>query len=203
MAFFIVDPETSSIVYETNSDNRCKYDDIGTAYVGCVSSYLALEAGKDYLICFYVTDPIEEVWGDYYYVHIGLPEMYSESMNYCTPTSYTIPANTTKTFTFTIDEFPTSAVAGQTAYVAFNTPKTVDNVCITSLVVTAPNGQSYVASPSGICRDFHYDSRDFFSPDNVRLNGTWTVRIRTSQTISGLQFKMYGYYKRIPGQIGD
>jgi hypothetical protein len=203
LAFFVLDPETGDILFATDDTNCGRLDDTGTQYLGYVTAGLRLESGKDYMICFYTTDPIEEIWNDYYFVYIGLPFMYSEAVDYCSRTSYSVSTGTTRTFKFNVTGLPASARAGQTTYVAFNTPNSRDNVCITSLIITAPNGKSYVADSLGRCHDFHYDSRDFFSAENVPISGTWTVKIRTSKDISGLQFKVFGSYKRVPGVLGD
>lgn len=202
LGFFVVDAETGNKIFETTDEDCGRTDVQATSYLGYVTAGLSLEAGKDYFICFYSTTPVKEEWDRYYLVYIGVPFIYSEKIDYVSPTSYSVPAATTKTFKIRVDnKFPSSAVAEGKTTVAFNTPKSVNNVSITSLIITAPNGKSYVAAPLGRCDDFHCDITNYFG--NTPINGTWTVQIRTSEPLSGLQFKIWGYYTRILGSVGD
>ncbi len=203
LAFMVFDLETGELVYQTGPEDSGKLFDSGTSYMGYVTRYLNLEKGKDYAILFYATGAIASNASNYYQIYIGVPYFYWEPADYTSSRSYSVPANTQKKFTFNVSGFPQSARAEKTI-ISFNTSSSFNNSSITSCIFTAPNGSQYIASVYGkYSGNFSFDPLDYYGASNTPLNGQWTVTIKTSEPLSGLQFKIKSHYVRIVGKPGD
>lgn len=203
LAFTVLDPETGKVVYQTRSEDCGKINDTGAYFLGYVTARLDLERGKDYVIRFYTTAPIKADAQEYYQIHIGDPYYYWEQVDFKSSSSYSVSANAQRTFRFNISGFPSSARAERTM-IAFNASSSVNNAAITSCVITAPNGKQCVATAFGrYSGNFSFDPLDYFGSSNTPLNGQWTVTIKTSKALSGLQFKIMSHYIRIVGKPGD
>ncbi len=71
---------------------------------------------------------------------------------------------------------------------------------ITYCQIRTPNGQTYLAPYGKVWGPENPEIYDYLdSPDNVPMNGKWTVTIESSKTLSDLQFSLSGSYKMIVG----
>jgi len=185
-------------VYKSCENDRTIIRQSPTLYEGYVEKKLSLENGKEYLIRFYSTSEIRpEKLTDYYNIYIGIPYITTYKMNIKSST-FTIPANTTKTFTFEVSDIPKSARLGGSTSVDFSTNSFASNIYITSCIITAPNKYSFSAVNGSKQGFAEADILNFInSPNNVPINGKWTVSIRTSKTLSDVSFRIKGYARII------
>ena len=175
-------------------------------YSGYVQKGLDLEPGKDYLIRFYSTSPIAaEKITDFYNIYIGLPAIALVDINVTAPSKFYVPANTTKTFTIDVNDASilSSARLNPRSTVSFSAGSSMENSYVSSCVVTAPNGQSFVLK-NGKYSSFNYPNvvNYLASKDNIPVHGTWTVKIRTTKS-QYFTFGIRGMVSTIQGNSGN
>lgn len=202
LSLTVRDAETKELVYESNDDDTGLWAPTPNPLY-YVTAGLNLEAGRDYIIQFKSEVPISADVDDTYLIYIGFPYVVSRSINLQSSSTYSIPANTTKTYTFNVSGYPESAMAGMTTIASFNATKSVTNACITSCVITAPNGRSYTTTYAGKYNSFLLNAMNYFGGENAPINGQWKVTIRTSKAVSGFRFKLTGTYRTILGDDGN
>lgn len=173
-------------------------------WTGYVSKKFALQPGRDYYIR--VRSASAEINSDYaYLLSVGLPRTVKEMIEVSSNNTYSIPANTSKTFSFKVSGYPNSTRLSNYGRICFQTGSVVDNLDITSLKITAPNGKVLVAPSQGrydLSKPIDYNNY-LTSKDNIPLNGTWTVTIKSSAALSGLKFTMKCNIEHIPGSDGN
>ena len=202
LSFAVIDADTLDIVYVTNEKDRGIKQESETLYSGYVQQGLNLEAGKSYLIKFFTTSPITpKSVTDYYNIYIGLPATTSEKISYKSPSSYSVPAYTTRTFTFNVSGLPDTGRLYSSTVVGFTTSSSLDNSYITNCTITAPNGYTFPTVHGSKTSFAEVDVTDYFgNPNNTPLNGKWTVTITSSKSLSGLTFKIGGWARTILGE---
>lgn len=203
LAFIVYDIEADQVIYNTTLDD-CVVEPLGEGVrVSYVEKGLDLVPGKEYLISIYSVLTITPDLDDFYGIRIGLPTLILKEITNGTTSAYSIPANKMTHFTFDISGFPESARAGMTMIVAFNTANTVRDLSINYCVITDPHGNKFIPETRGRYTKFKVDPIDFWGRHNTPLNGRWTVDIKSSESLSGLKFRMLYNYMRIAGPDGD
>lgn len=175
-------------------------------YLDVVQMRLDLEVGKDYVIRFYSTSYVpvsdEDLWNSLYTIWIGLPYFKNQSVSYTSP-AYSLPKNTTRTFTFDVSGFPDSMRADDMT--RFNVKgSSTGGISATSCRITAPNGYTFTApygSASGLPFPTLYNYLD--SPSNIPINGTWKVTVSSIKDIPNLRFYISGAALQIVGNHGN
>ena len=195
LAFDVYELEAGELklVYETSSTDRLIMQESSTLYQGFVQKRLDLERGKDYFICFYSTTyrQVESIW-DTYNIWIGYPYFLSDTSGYKSAT-YSIPANTTRTFTFNVSGVPKSMRADPSTYFQATGNGKYMDTRVSSCTITAPNGYSFTAQfgyKSGLPYPVIFNYLN--NPSNIPINGKWTVKVTTSAAIPDWRFVIYG-----------
>ena len=205
MAFDVYNLDTGELICQTDekSDNvvRTRSD---TLYLGYVQKKLDLEPGTNYLIRFYstVTMPVEHRF-DTYNIWIGRPFIEMKKIDYVSPIT-SISANTTKTFSFKMPDYPESMRADINTLFRFTGDNKGHDYRITSCQITAPNGYTFPApmgNKSGLSKIKLDDYLN--NPGNVPINGTWKITAKANKSISNLQFRIMGYVSAIVGNGGN
>lgn len=201
LAFAIYEADTERLVYDTKPTDIVTMTHSTTLYESYVQYGVELDAGRDYLIQFYSNSAIApDSLEDFYNIFIGLPSFNSQKISLKSTSTYTVPANTTKTYRFNVTAGGNTPTAGNQTKVSFSTSSVADNAYITSCIITAPNGYSFPALNGSYSSFDNPDVINYLTnPNNVPINGTWTVSIRTSKALSGLSFKISGYTRVIMG----
>jgi len=207
-AFDVFDPETGAIVYGTDSGDTGR--DVRSTnpyiYTGYVQKGLDLEAGKEYFIKFYSTStsPAQNAT-DVYYIHMGLPDLTSQKLQYNAPKSFYVPANRTVTFNIEVpdDKFLPSARAGSTTNVIFSSDSSMNNTYVESCKIVTPNGMTVTPTNGRFSKFEEPSSLNYLKDTNhVPIAGTWKVTIRTSKSLY-FDFALTGYCDIILGKSGN
>lgn len=194
--FKVYDLDAQQDICATNSSDHVIRHTEGIPSVDFVSKYLKLESGHTYLITFYSTEHIstDRPWDDPYVIWIGLPAIANESID-CTSESFTIPANTKMTYTFTLSGFPKSARLSTLTWIRLLTN---DHYMISYCQIKAPNGQTFLAPYGRKWGPADPEIYDYLTtPDNIPINGKWTVTVTSTHTLSNVRFNLSGSYKMI------
>lgn len=204
------DPVTPVRIYQTSSDDRVIERHSSTLYEGHVQYGVELVPGQDYLIHVYSPSTvIPDDPADFYNIYLGLPSYTSLKTSFVSDTTYSIPAYTTQTFRIPVEILsdnaqPNSLMAGSQTKVSFTTSSSTNNSYISSCIITAPNGYSFSALKGSYNSFDNPDVVNYFTnPNNVQINGTWTVSIRSTKALSGLSLKISGYVREIVGNYNE
>lgn len=175
-----------------------------TLFTGKVQKLFKLQAGRDYLIRVKAVSYVSANPGDTYNISVGLPSVSRGQVNYASSNSYSIPANTSKTFTFQVSGLPKSTRLAQGGGVSFRPSSAADKVSITSCQLVAPNGKILNATYGEYENNQPVNFENYLSSfSNIPINGTWSVTIKSSKAISGLKFKIAGNTYHIVGKDGN
>lgn len=207
---WLADPVSPSLIYRTDADDRVIERHSTTLYEGHVQYGVELIPGQDYLIHVYSTSTvIPDDPAEFYNIYLGLPNYTSLKTSFASDTTYSIPAYTTQTFRIPVEILsdnaqPNSLMAGSQTKISFTTSSSTNNAYISSCIITAPNGYSFSALKGSYSNFENPDVVNYFSnPNNVQLNGTWTVSIRSTKALSGLSLKISGYVREIVGNYNE
>lgn len=201
----VYDAETGTVFEKTSSKDLETQTHSSTLWTGHVQKRFKLQPGHEYLIQVQSTTKLASNSDNRYNFSVGLPSVANSTVGLSSTKSFSIPANTTKTFTFSVSGYKDSTRLARGATVSFRPSSSADNIKITSLKITAPNGKVLTATNYG---EYNYNQDVNFSNyltslDNISLNGTWTVTVRASKSISGLKFRVDGSAYYIPGTDGN
>lgn len=195
---------TEEAIYWTDADDRETVQEGNGEWTGYVSKKVALEPGHDYY--FQVQADSDKRDSPYKYLFsVGLPRTVYDMIEVRSSKTFSIPANTTKTFSFEVSGYPKSSRLGGYGRICFQTGSVVNNLDITSLQITAPNGRVLTAPSQGqynLSTPIDYDNY-LTSRNNIPLNGTWKVSIRSKTALSGLYFRIKAQVDHIPGKDGN
>lgn len=200
----VYDVNTGEIFADTKPEDREIVQEGGGQWTGYVSKRLALQSGHDYLFQVQSASAKADSATKYYFT-AGLPGTINEMIKINSTNSFSLPANTTKTFTFNVSGYPSSSRLGSYGRICFQTGSVTSNLDITSLKITAPNGKVLVAPSQGrydLSKPIDYNHY-LTGSSNIPLNGTWTVTIRSRAALSGLKFKIESEVEHIPGKDGN
>lgn len=201
----VYDADTGLVFDKTESKDLVTQTHSSTLWTGHIQRNFKLKSGHDYLIRIQSTTRLASNSDNRYNFSVGLPYTVSRTLNLSSTKTYSLPANTTKTFRFSVDGYPNSTRLAKSATISFRPSSAADNVQITSLRITAPNGKVLTAANYG--EYYHTQNVNFSnyltSLDNISLNGTWTVTVKAKSSISGLKFKINGNAYYIPGSDGN
>lgn len=204
LAFEVYDLDTAKQIYYTTKENNVIRTRSDTLYEGYVQARLDLTPGKDYLIHFYSTSYKQvENLDDVYHIWMGLPSIQMEKIEY-TSSLCSVAANTTRTFSFHLSDYPESMRASKDTIFRFTGGGKYHDYNITSCQITAPNGYSFSA-PQGSKTGLSMIELDDYlnNPSNVPINGTWRITVKASQAIPNLKFSISGYVSQIIGNDGN
>jgi len=175
-----------------------------TLYIGNVQKLFKLQPGHDYLIQVKAASYVSANPGDTYNISVGLPSVSGGQVNYVSGSSYSIPANISKTFTFKISGQPNSTRLAQGGWMSFRPSSGTDKISITSCQIVAPNGKILNATYGEYDNNQPVNFENYLTSfSNIPINGTWKVTIRSSKAISGLKFKIAGNTHHIVGKDGN
>lgn len=200
----VYDADTNTRIGKTNEDDQERKYHSSTFWTHCCEKLFELESGHDYLIRIQSSSKVSTTYDDKYSISVGLPMAIYKTIDVKTTQTYSIPANTAKTFMINVSGEPNSSRLGKGAIISFRPSSIVDNVAITSLRITAPNGKVLTGASYGDYthdRDINFDEY-LTGPDNITVNGTWKVTITANKAISKIKFSIYGSRYYIPGQVG-
>ncbi len=200
----VYDADTGLQKCITGADDRETVQEEYGQWTGYVSKKVELQPGHDY----YFQVKSESAKKDSEYVYLfsaGLPRTVYDMIEVRSSKTFSIPANTTKTFSFEVSGYPKSSRLGGYGRICFQTGSVVNNLDITSLQITAPNGRVLTAPSQGqynLSTPIDYDNY-LTSRNNIPLNGTWKVSIRSKTALSGLYFRIKAQVDHIPGKDGN
>lgn len=200
----VQDADTRQIIDKTGAGD-IEIDRVSsTLYTGCVQKLFKLQSGHDYLIQVTAASAVSADVADTYNISIGLPSIIGGKVDYTSSSSYSIPANISKTFTFQVSGQPKSSRLSTGGSVSFRPSSAADKVSITSCEIVAPNGKSLSAQYGEYSHNQPVNFENYLTSfNNIPINGTWMVTIKSSKAISGLKFKINGNTYHIAGKDGN
>lgn len=200
----VYDADTVTKIDSTDKEDLETQILSSTLWTGYCEKLFKLESGHDYFIQIQSTSKVSGKSADTYTVSVGLPKATSIGYNINPTKTYSIPANTAKTFMIDVSGYPSSARLARGVVISFRPDDSSDYIEISSLRITAPNGKVLTGAKYG--EYIHYEDMDFndylTSPNNIALNGTWKVTITAKRAISKIKFSIVGTGYYIPGQVG-
>ena len=201
----VYEADTGTFVGRTTEKDREIERESDTSWTGQVSKKLAPQPGHEYLFQVQSSSVNTTNNNKMYGFTVGLASTIFQMIEVTSTNSYTIPANTTKIYTFKVSGYPNSTRLSSYGRISFQTGSVTSNLDITSCTIKAPNGKIFNAPSQGLytlSQPIDYNNY-FTSPNNVPLNGTWTVTIRSSAALSGLKFRIKAQVEHIPGSDGN